>query len=359
MNAEGMKAPENFPTIVGSYAGRILAYITWGYAVGLTLFLAGLEWRGEKNWILSVCLYMPIQVWMLPLFLLIPAAALCRPKLIWIHCGCLLLGMVIFGGLHMGARKPRLENPRSLTVVTNNIGQSNHQSMQPFLDVERPDLIALQDAANRGPAYSREYPDRFIEGRGEFVLISKYPIVSGSLVKEVVWPTTGPVAARFELSFKGGALVVYNVHMPTPRPDFFKLRHFGIIKELLGRNRRKSDGRSYAESMLARVELARKLTEVLRRETKPFIVVGDFNMPSHGCVYHLVASTVTDSFEKVGSGYGYSFPGVTSRALMLFGPWLRLVYLFAGKGWEPVYCRVEPHRPSQHRAVVARFDPKV
>lgn len=336
--------------------GRALFYLTWGYTAGLILFLAGLEWYGERNWLLSVCLYLPIQVWLLPLLILLPAAAICRPKLCVIHFACILLVGIGFGKYRFS---PSLvaESDQSLKVVTNNIGQSNHQSMQPFLDAEKPDLIALQDAANRAHLYSREYPDRFVEARGEFVLISKYPVLTGDIVHEALW-RGGPVAARFELSFKRKPLVVYNVHMPTPRPDFVKLARLGFLKELLGRNRRKSDGMSYAESMLARVELARHLAAVLRQETKPFIVVGDFNMPNHGCVYHIFSGTVVDAFSKVGAGYGFSFPGVSSHSATLFGPWLRLDYLFSGNGWQPIYCRVEPKRPSQHRAVAARFEPR-
>jgi len=353
MTADGL-APNNLFT--RRSIGAALCYASYIYAAGLVGLLAGLEWVGEKNWLLSICLYLPIQIWLLPLLLLTPASLVYRRSLCFLHCGLVLLVMGLFGQYHLGSA-PVPKTAQSLTVVTNNIGQSNHQSMHPFLEAEQPDLLALQDAANRGPAYTREYPDRFVVGRGEFLLVSKYPVLSADLVPEPVW-NREPVAARFELSFKGSPLVVYSVHMPTPRPDFFKLRRLGILRELLGHNRRRSDGRSYAESMRARVALAGELAGVFGCETKPFIVVGDFNMPNHGSAYHLMEGTMEDAFKQVGSGYGYSFPGVTNRILMLLGPWLRLDYLFAGHGWSPVYCRVEPDRASQHRAVVARFEPK-
>ena len=359
MEPEGNPAPnppEPRPPIWGRI-GPALGYATWGYVLGLVLLLAGMEWIGEKNWVLSFCLYLPVQLWLLPLVLLIPLAARFRPRLCVVQGFCVVLVLGVFSDVRLWPRTIPA-SPGSLVVVTNNIGQSNHQSMQPFVAVERPDLLALQDAANRGPAYSREYPDRFVVGRGEFILVSKYPVLTASLVQEATWKTR-PVAARFELSFKGGPLVVYNVHMPTPRSDFFRLSGLGWARELLGRNQARSDGRSFGESMRARVELAEKLAEVFRKETQPFIVVGDFNAPDHGRVYGLMASFLKDAFDQSGRGYGYTFPGVSGRALTLLGPWLRLDYLFAGNGWEPAYARVEPHRLSQHRAVAARFEPKL
>jgi endonuclease/exonuclease/phosphatase family metal-dependent hydrolase len=353
--SELLDPPRSNPSI-RQRAGAILSKATWAYGGALILLLAGMEWVGERNWLLSFCLYLPIQVWILPLGGLVPAAVVFeRRKLLWVHGACLVLTMGFFGGYKLGGTQS-VGTADSLTVMTNNIGQSNHQSMRPFLQAEQPDIIAFQDAANRGLAYHREYPDRFVVGRGEFVLISKYPILSGNLVEEARW-NRGAVAARFELSFRGNPLVVYSVHMPTPRPDFLKLTGLGPLRELLGRNRRRSDGRSYSESMRARVDLARSLAEVFRKETKPFIVVGDFNAPNHGAVYHTFGGILQDAFQKTGHGYGFTFPGVSSHRLVLFGPWLRLDYLFAGNGWKPVYCRVEPHRSSQHRAVVARFEP--
>jgi endonuclease/exonuclease/phosphatase family metal-dependent hydrolase len=223
------------------------------------------------------------------------------------------------------------------------------------LQEKDPDVIVLQETGNAA-AWKRTYPERFITGLGEFVIVSKFPIKTAALVREAAW-LWGPTAARFEISFNGRPLVIYSVHMPTPRRDFAKLSGIGLLKELLGKNRRRSDSRNYSESMAARIELAKKLRDVFAAEQQQFVVAGDFNMPDRGYIYHLFAAQLTDAFAKSGRGWGLTFPGDTRNPLTGFGPWMRLDQIFAGKGWQPVYCQAEPRRRSQHRAMVAIFRP--
>jgi vancomycin resistance protein VanJ len=333
---------------------RTAKWLTVAYVVALAALLAALEWYGEKNWALSAILYLPAQFWLLPLAILGPFCLLAKPRLCLVHVAC--IGFLAL--IYVTCRWTPKPTPHAgtLTLVTNNVGQGNHQSLDPFLQEQNPDVIALQDAGSQAPAYVRKFPERFVKGEGEFVLVSKYPIKTATLLREPAW-LGRPVAAAFEISFNGQPLVIYSVHMPTPRPDFAKLRGIGWLKELAGRNRRRSDNRSYAESMAARIDLARALRDTLAAEKQPFLIAGDFNMPDHGFVYHLFASKFQDAFAKRGRGYGLTFPGDTRNPLTLFGPWLRLDYAFAGNGWKPLFCQAEPRRRSQHRAVMAMFAP--
>jgi endonuclease/exonuclease/phosphatase (EEP) superfamily protein YafD len=103
--------------------------------------------------------------------------------------------------------------------------------------------------------------------------------------------------------------------------------------------------------------MARGLAAVFQRERLPYIVAGDFNTPDHGAIYHLFASQMMDAFTAAGRGWGLTFPGETGNRLTLFGPWLRLDFFFVGRGWKPIECRAEREHKSQHRAVLARFEP--
>jgi endonuclease/exonuclease/phosphatase family metal-dependent hydrolase len=352
-------APEaSAPASATLAVGRLLGGATWGYAAGLVLLLAGMEWIGERNWIFSILIFLPPYLWLLPLGILLPACCFFRPKLCLAHLACAVWVVFIYMNFRWSPRPETRET--GLTFVTNNAGQNNRQSLQPFVRAENPDVIALQETpAGRARGYAREYPGFFAKGCAEFILISKYPIIGCAPIRQPNW-LGRPVAARFELSVRGRPLVVYNVHLPTPRPDFMKLRGFGLAREMLGKewNRKRSDGRSYSESMVARVALAKNLAQQISEEKEPYVVMGDFNMPDHGAVYHIFASKFSDAFSLCGRGWGLTFPGYSGHFFTLFGPWLRLDYLFAGKGWEPVYCRTEPGRTSQHRAVAARFEPK-
>lgn len=330
-----------------------LGWINAAYVLGLLCLLAALEWWGERNWVLSVLLYIPPQVWLLPLAVLMPASLIWRPRLCFVQAACVMFVAFVFMHVRWHGKPER--RPEMLTLVTNNVGQANRLSFDPFLKEQDPDFLVLQETGNR-PYWLRRYPDRFVATQGEFVVVSKYPVRSATPVNEAKWLGT-PVAARFEFSFQGRPVVIYNIHLPTPRQDFAKLRGAGLIKEVLGRNRRRSDGRSYSESMEARVELAKKLCDAIAAETQPCLVAGDFNMPDRGFIYHLFAARFTDAFAKSGRGWGLTFPGFTHNPLTGFGPWMRLDQLFAGKGWEPVYSQAEPRRRSQHRAMMAVFRP--
>ena len=107
--------------------------------------------------------------------------------------------------------------------------------------------------------------------------------------------------------------------------------------------------------MAERVKLARRLEGVFEREKKPFIVAGDFNMPDHGWIHRFFAARLTDAFATAGSGWGATFPGDSEYPFSFRGPWLRIDYIFAGRGFRPVYARVEQERRSEHRAVAARL----
>lgn len=330
-----------------------LGWFNVAYLFLLVILLAALEWWGERSWIVSALLYVPPQVWLLPLAVLVPAGLFLRPRLCVYHIVCILFVGCVFMRVRWHSRP--VHNPEMLTLVTNNFGQNNHQSLDPLIGKENPDIVVLQDAPGAS-VWARKFPERFVSAKGEFLTISKYPIKSAAFVPSVNWRGK-PVAVRLEISFNGHPLVVYSVHLPTPRPDFAKLRGTGLLREFIGRNRRGSDGRSFSESMAARVEMAKQLRDVIAEERLPFIVAGDFNMPDRGYIYHLFASQFTDAFAKSGRGWGLTFPGSTHNPLTGFGPWMRLDQIFAGRGWEPVYCEAEPGRRSQHRAMIAIFRP--
>jgi endonuclease/exonuclease/phosphatase family metal-dependent hydrolase len=335
---------------------RLLWPVSVGYIVGLLSLFASMEWIGERNWILSILIYLPVHLWLLPLAVLIPASLHFRS---WRCLGllvCVIPAALFFAPYHWAGQPAPPDG--SLTFLTNNIANNNHQSVQPFIRQQNPDIIALQEAPGQKWRYSKAFPGRFVAGCNQFLLISKYPVISAIAVENADW-LGRPVAARFELDINGKFLVVYNIHMPTPRPDFAKLWGFGLFRETLGvaRNRRRSDGRSYRESMDARIELAESLVRQISAEKLPFVLMGDFNMPDHGYIHQLFASHFTDAFAKSGRGWGWTFPGFGSHDFGMLGPWLRIDYVFAGPGWNPVYCKTEPGRRSKHRAVVACLEP--
>ena len=339
-------------------AKRALVTTGFVYASALAGFVALSRLVGERWWPISLALYLPPAIWLLPLLVLIPVALhLCRPML-GIFALCLGLIIFVFTGFRfgLGTRHPKPDR-KTLTVMTNNIGQSNHLSMGGFVQQQNPDLIVLQDAAGRSSYYRRTYPDRAVASVGEFVLISRFPILSAKAVSGIGPERRRPAAAVFEVSWPEGMFSLYAVHLPTPRPDFLQLtgrgllgdavRHFGVPWARIS---------NYSNSMHRRVELARMLSDAINKDPNPTLVAGDFNMPSWGYIHSVFTAQLTDAFEASGRGFGLTFPGVTRNPLSLFGPWLRLDCIFCNRGWTAINCTAESGRASQHRAVAATFE---
>jgi endonuclease/exonuclease/phosphatase family metal-dependent hydrolase len=330
---------------------RAVTLAIFSYTLSLALLFLAMEVIGERWWPLAILLYLPQRLFLLPLLVLTPAALMAEVSL---GAYAMLAGSLIIFLWHIPFYPGMRSGPGrvEMKLITNNYAENHGLRIQPFIDAEDPDFVALEDAAGRGPVFQRSYPGRTVVSVGQFVFISKAPVKS---MKSLAWPTWlgKPVAAVFEVPWQGEDLDIYAVHLPTPRRDFAKLRGLGLLRELAGRNRQRSDNMSFGEAMTARVQLARDLAGVLAREQRPFVAAGDFNMPPNGGVYRIVSWGLADCFAQAGRGFGFTFPCDTANPLTLGGPWLRIDYILGGPGWHAEQCGVEPGRRSKHRAVVA------
>ncbi len=328
------------------------------YFGALAIVLVLMHWWAEYLLPIWILLFVP------PVILLLPGIALgClaiwarRWKLAAIHAAVALFYFFIFCPFRFSGPK---EAPGALTVITHNIGEGNKLAFSDAFPGEAPDAILLQDARFREKDYLRRYPKLNARGVAQFLLLTPHEIVGGVPVNEALWRGK-PIAARFVIRANGREAALYCVHLPTPRSS---LRHAFTPRVALEMvwlaDAPTDDHPSYRSWLRARVALAEQLAGVFSRETLPFIVAGDFNTPEHGIVHRLLSSNLQDAHVVAGRGWGCTFPsnekkdGILAR---VFGAWLRLDYIFAGRGFTPVECRVASDERSQHRAVLARLAP--
>jgi vancomycin resistance protein VanJ len=332
-----------------------LTGFTIAYAVSLSIAMAGIEWFAERWLPLAFLLYAPPGIFLLPLALLAPVALWRRRwRVLAAHLACAAFVLLVFASFqfHGGG------NSGGFTVVTHNIGGGNRAAFVASFPGEKPDAILLQEvrhAERLERAYTERHPAFNSRGVAQFMLLTPHEIEEAAPVADALWRGK-PVAARFVIRAGGRRLAIYNVHLPTPRES---LRNVRAILEMCWLSRAATDGfPSYRAWLDARMALARSLAAVFEKEALPFLVGGDFNTPNHGVIHHVFDAILDDAHTSAGSGWGYTFPGSRDgRAAALIGPWLRLDYLFAGRGWKPVDCRAAPDTRSQHRALLARFDP--
>jgi endonuclease/exonuclease/phosphatase family metal-dependent hydrolase len=326
-------------------SGKGLKILGITYLFFLICLILLLKFVGERNWVLSLILYAPPQIWLLPYLIFIPLSCWIRPKLCFLNLAGVFLILVFWMDWRFSL--PRSPQTKGLTLLTNNIGQRKVRTLESFFNKTEPDIFLFQEAWRQEPVISRAHPGYFVSSQGQFILASKYEIKNSGLVS-AAWTSMGPSAAWFEIDYKGRSVVIFNVHLPTPRHDFNRLRSGGILTRK-GRE-------DYAKSMEQRVETARELAQFFAKETRPCLIAGDFNMPASGYVHGLFAEKFTDVFASKGSGAGATFPGTTRNPISLFGPWLRIDYIFADDNWKPATCNVEPRQPAQHLAVSATLD---
>jgi endonuclease/exonuclease/phosphatase family metal-dependent hydrolase len=328
-----------------------------GYCVVLLLTLFAVTWRAESWVALAILMFAPPVGYIAPFCILSPLMLWRRKwRHLVLHLVC--VGIVLFGFMRYHTHRSGPQKAGSVTVITHNIGQGAREAFAEYFPAEDPDIVILQDAGHRRELLAKRFPKHRIKALDQFLILTPHTILRADLLNDLRWRGR-VVAARFELVVDGRETVVYNVHMPTPRSSLNRVFSPRVWLEIAGVADASTEGfPSYRAWIDARVALANELADILSRENLPFIVGGDFNMPDHGKAYRMFARKMTDAFAASGNGWGFTFPGSRdSRAAAFLGPWLRIDYLFAGRGWKPVDCRTADDPRSQHRAVFARFEP--
>jgi endonuclease/exonuclease/phosphatase (EEP) superfamily protein YafD len=320
---------------------------------GLVPLLVFLRVSGERASIFGGLLYLPHAIWAAPFVALALLSAFAARRWALLNLAAAGAVALFYADFAWGGAAGRESGPADLVVATNNVGQSNRQSPAPFFEAEKPDLILVQEGFTGGRALAGSFPGYFRESRGEFLLLSRHPILGADLLR--LGTRRYPVAARFEVAVRGERMAVYNVHLPTPRGDLLKLFSPESVGEMIEVPPWAAGPSSVRQAMRDRVRLGRDLATAFAAEKLPMVAGGDFNMPGNGYLSRVFSGGLRDAFSETGFGYGFTFPGYTRNPLSVFGPWLRLDYLYCSPDWEPRSCVVERSRHAQHRAVVARF----
>ena len=145
---------------------------------------------------------------------------------------------------------------------------------------------------------------------------------------------------RAVLEWDGREIAVYNVHLASysekrPWRDDIGggLRGWGRFLQTIG------------PTAARRAAEARALRDVLGREPRPFLVVGDLNSAPGQEAYEILSDGLTDVLAAAGS-----WPGFTFHARV---PFVRIDHVLASPHWQVVDADVRGDLSSDHRAIVA------
>lgn len=202
-------------------ARKLTAFFTICWVLGLLLMWLALRFVGEQNITTAFLMYLPQTLWLLPAVPLIVLSAFFHRGYLAVIALALALAVWLWMGFEWRPFKTTIKESESklLSLMTYNRGQHMNQSLQPFKNATRPDLLLLQDASNRAAGYltSSEYAE-FKHGRsiGEHTLLSRYPIVEATL--QEAHPAGNKIKnARFVIEWNSSLVSIYSVHLATPR----------------------------------------------------------------------------------------------------------------------------------------------
>lgn len=296
---------------------------------------------GERFWPLVLLSYMPGVALIVPIPFLLLGITEKRVR----FAGVLVLFFAVVN--FMGMELPGRGCPNGpISVMTYNIraGLGGAEEIARFMKEQELEILALQEA--RPPISNPESDpievltaelERYQLARGgirdELVLYSRYPILDS---KEV---SLGDLSRALvvRLDVDGRVLRVVNVHLMTgdPKGIVKSAGYGGIFRRL----------EVTAQSRKVQFEA---LSELMKSSSVPTLLVGDFNTPPHAEGPRLLSSRMADSFERVGTGFGYTY-----RADI---PVWRIDYIWCSDKLMPCIAKVGDSRLSDHLPLTARFD---
>ncbi len=344
----------------------------WRLLAAASCVLVALSWLllhgvGQNHYLVAPLCYLPrvFAGWLL-ILLALPGWWWGR-RWFWI----LLAGGFGYLTVLLGWRPPQPAAPPDparpeLRAAFVNWGDLNQSAWEAWVAREKPDLVALTDVRDHRSLGVGQPPVAglpFVLRVGEHLLASRYPFSGAVVTKPAVAspPNTrlhALPAARFQVDVPGGPVVVYVVHLRSPRDA---LRKYGERKfwrwTWFGLPPRVHEGNTLDHYWREQGAMLTALLEKMRAETLPTLVLGDWNLPDFGPRYRALTRDFQDAHRVAGSGYGFTFPGDLTLAGAFNQPWMRIDYILADRRhWRVMECRVqEGAGDSQHRGLLARL----
>jgi len=224
--------------------------------------------------------------------------------------------------------------PRTLRVVSWNVDYAS--TLEPELGAAlarwRAEIVLLQGCTDQVATELQQRAGGTREARkfAEFCVLSTLPlvdirIVSGDNPQHPQWPR--PIAAAIKTVADGDTVVLLSTHLHSPRNELSAALH--------------GDLRQLPITAARREAQAAILASIVRTRRWPLILAGDFNTPPESMSYKRHFATLTNAFEAVGWGFGY-----TMRAGLLHR--LRIDHALVTDDLDVVGFATEPHWPTEH-----------
>jgi endonuclease/exonuclease/phosphatase family metal-dependent hydrolase len=287
----------------------------------------------------------------------------------------LLVLLAVRFGPRLAAWGPAPPPAESLRLMTFNVpptfagGGPDGTPLATLVRREAPHILALQesrvttDRTGRGPVRRRSGSlEGVLAGSSGYGLARRHPAattiqqpVLGRLPLDSMsvhpLPPDGETSTRSRytrttFSWQGRPVVLYNLHLHSVG----RARPWTLMpEEWTSPTRWATFLRTYREGALRRAQQARLLRRRLDRETRPVLVVGDFNSTPHQWAYRHLAQGLQSSVTRRLPEWGGTFPARR--------PLVQIDHVLAGPAWQVTAARIPgtAAQLSDHRPVVAHL----
>jgi endonuclease/exonuclease/phosphatase (EEP) superfamily protein YafD len=316
---------------------------TWTWAIVVLIALLLIRWVGDRWWGVTVLLFLPRWLFLAPLPVVVLASGVAGRPRHWMVQG--VVALVIAGPLMLLSLPvhqlwaPPVGGTR-VRIMTFNQGAYplDEERMIRLIEQERIDLICFQEGSpGRNSVLQAYFSSRgWYRDRKQWFLASRYPIIAEmppppeEMLPDVRFPAN-LIRARIRAA-PGVEFGLASVHMPTLRFGLYRFLDHDV--EGLERHVGWWDH-----------ELVRLVDGLSDMHDVPFLVGGDFNVPSDQCSMVALGESLRFAHEDSGWGYGYTRP---SRY-----PWFRIDHILSSPEWVFTRCWVGPDLGSDHLPLIA------
>ena len=255
---------------------------------------------GDRTWWGTALIYTGRWPWLIPIALLAPLAiAWRRTALVPLFLAAIIVMGPVMGGTLSTA--PLWSKGKSLRILTYNVegGAVVGLRVRELLEATRPDIAGFQEC---GPpmheALGRLEGWAVVDTTWGVCLISRFPLRARPVIMQARdFRAAGGSAqvARYEVMSPLGTVSVFVLHLETPRHG---------VEHLL-RDPANAPPLIEANNLLRDTE-SRVVRRWVDSTAGPRIVMGDFNLPVESIIWQQYWSSLEDSFNAAGNGWGFT-----------------------------------------------------
>lgn len=305
---------------------------------------------GPEHFILaSALLYLPYWVALLPLLLMLGLSWLFSWRWRAVAAATLLVYLWPIMGFSIGRGELGAGQVRFMTY--NVKAYINQHDADGFDDIAAeigrydPDVVVMQDATQldagnpaRAAAMKSIVGERAVYAFGQYVIASRLPM-RRCQVGSIAHGGKEHTLVHCILTAHGQEVDVYTAHFLSPRDGLNALRQgaFGGADE-------------WQASVMARLEQADKLAQMLSGRRRPAILAGDLNAPESSLILRRILDLgFRDAFSSAAWGYGFTH----GHSLWPHISTIRIDHILVSRDIGVASCFAGGKDASDHRPVIA------